>query len=243
MLFRSGDGYDDVGVSLQYTAELQLYLGGSVSVSTSMDRSYDLDLNSPIGAVSTGMDWNGDGYLDMAVAVEAEDGVRGRISLFPGELDGDGDGWVDSEDCDPADASVSMLSWYADSDADGYGDPDTVELSCTAPSGYVADDTDCDDTNALVSPAGTEVCDSADVDEDCDGLVNDADSGVTGTSAWYLDGDSDGYGLDSTTLDQCERPSGYVADGGDCDDADGNISPGDAEICMRRVWTRTVMVW
>ena len=226
-----GDGYDDVGLSLQYTAELQLYLGGSVSVSTSMDRSYDLDLNSPIGAVSTGMDWNGDGYLDMAVAVEAEDGVRGRISLFPGELDGDGDGWVDSEDCDPADASVSMLSWYADSDADGYGDPDTVELSCTAPSGYVADDTDCDDTNALVSPAGTEVCDSADVDEDCDGLVNDDDSGVTGTSTWYLDGDSDGYGLDSTTLDQCERPSGYVADGGDCDDADGNISPGDAEIC------------
>jgi len=45
------------------------------------------------------------------------------------------------------DGAVDVLTWYADSDGDGAGDPDTSVEACEAPSGYVANDLDCDDTD------------------------------------------------------------------------------------------------
>jgi hypothetical protein len=61
--------------------------------------------------------------------------------------------------------------YYADNDYDGYGDlADTVDL-CDPITGYVADATDCDDTDSAISPAATEVCDG--VDNDCDGDIDE----------------------------------------------------------------------
>ncbi len=62
-------------------------------------------------------------------------------------------------------------SWYADVDGDGYGDAaDTVEAD-TAPGGYVADDSDCNDADAAVSPSEIDSCDG--VDNDCSGSADD----------------------------------------------------------------------
>ena len=61
--------------------------------------------------------------------------------------------------------------YYLDQDEDGFGDAASMTLACTLPSGYVEDNTDCDDTLDSINPLASEVCDL--VDNDCNGTVDD----------------------------------------------------------------------
>ena len=147
-------------------------------------------------------------------------------------IDDNCDGTVDEA------SAVDTLTWYADTDGDGFGDPASTTLACDQPSGFGSDATDCDDTDSAVNPAATEVCDAADVDEDCDGLSDDADTSTdtSGMTTWTVDGDGDGYGDDSATgTDYCDDPSDssttYVANASDCDDADSAVHPDATEVC------------
>ena len=126
-------------------------------------------------------------------------------------VDNDCDLLLDAED-DSVDLSTVPL-WYLDSDGDGYGDASTSQQTCTQPSGYVADSTDCDDLQSAAYPMATESCDG--IDNDCDGQVDD---GLM--VDWYLDSDGDGYGDDSMSLNACAQPSGYVLADLDCNDSD-----------------------
>lgn len=63
-------------------------------------------------------------------------------------------------DCD-------LQTYYLDNDGDGFGDANNVEEACSQPNNYVTDNTDCDDTNALIFPGQTELCDG--IDNDCSG--------------------------------------------------------------------------
>ncbi len=140
----------------------------------------------------------------------------------------------DDDDCDSLvdeDGAIDVVTWYADADADGYGDLATTDVDCDQPSGYVADDTDCDDGDGGVNPGAPEVCDGANTDEDCDGAVDDDDSGATGQTAWYADADLDGYGDEFAMNMACDAPVGYVVDDTDCDDADAAINPAASEMC------------
>ncbi len=79
--------------------------------------------------------------------------------------DEDCDGTVDEDD------AVDALTWYADSDGDGFGDASAPAAACLQPSGTVSDDTDCDDTVATAYPGSTATETPFDgVDQDCDGL-------------------------------------------------------------------------
>jgi hypothetical protein len=65
-----------------------------------------------------------------------------------------------------------------DADADGYGDPaDGVVTACATPAGHVANDEDCDDTDAAISPAAAERCDA--VDQNCNGSGDDVGASCT----------------------------------------------------------------
>lgn len=140
-------------------------------------------------------------------------------------------GYADNpDDCDDADPLVNPdKAWYTDADSDGYGDADAPVHACEQPEGTVPVElVDCDDARADVSPLGTEVCDALDADEDCDGVADDADVGVTtGLSTFYVDADGDGLGDAFAAVEACDLQPGLAVTGDDCDDSDAGIGSGE----------------
>ena len=131
------------------------------------------------------------------------------------------------DNCDGGVDNENISVWYADVDEDSYGDPESSMTQCDQPDGYIADNTDCDDGDVNVNPDVTEVCDDG-IDQDCNGLVDDAD----GSQTWYADTDGDSYGDEDQLLYSCESSVvGYVLDNQDCDDADYDTSPAAFEAC------------
>jgi hypothetical protein len=152
--------------------------------------------------------------------------------------DEDGDGLFYLLDCDDTDQAITSPSvWYADTDQDGYGDPNSSVEVCDQPAGYIADNTDCNDNDDSIidgqswyddedgdgfgdASTATEGCNpptfsSVTNGDDCD----DSDSTILDSLIWYLDADGDGYGDPSQSLEACDQPTGYVANEKDCDDS------------------------
>ncbi len=128
------------------------------------------------------------------------------------------------DDCDLAIDEGAQLTFFQDSDGDMFGNLLATTLACTAPAGYVSDNTDCDDANSAIHPGAAETCNL--VDDDCDLAI---DEGVQLT--FFQDSDGDMFGnLLATTL-ACAAPAGYVSDNTDCNDTNAAIYPGAAETC------------
>lgn len=83
------------------------------------------------------------------------------------DLDNDCDGLSDDDD---PDVVISVEAVYADADGDGFFDRDSEQFLCDPPSDLQPEREshgwDCDDTEALVNPAGNEIPNGR--DDDCD---------------------------------------------------------------------------
>ena len=114
-------------------------------------------------------------------------------------------------------AAEPKQTYYADTDGDGFGDPEAPAELCSPQAGFVSNADDCDDNDETVYPGAPELCDG--LDNDCNGSVDD---GLT-TFTFYADSDGDGLGDPNSAADDCAQPDGYVTNSDDCDDTDAAI--------------------
>jgi hypothetical protein len=189
------------------------------------------------------------------------------------DMDGDGFGGISiaacgvisADDCDDMNAGVNPVAseicnylddncngesdefvqnvYYADADADGFGDAQEVAFDCSVPVGFVNNSDDCDDLTwsyadgdldgfgieLLVACGGaTQAGDCDDnnssispaqteicneIDDNCDDEVDEFVQNV-----YYADADGDGFGDPNATDYACQTPMGFVDNMDDCDD-------------------------
>ena len=151
--------------------------------------------------------------------------------VFPGKI----------EVCDEKDNDCNnvvdenvQLTFYVDSDEDGFGNILTSTQSCIAPVGYVENPNDCDDDDNNQHPNADEICNLE--DDNCDDNV-DEDSSVD-AQVWYNDADGDGFGSMTDSTVSCYAPSNYLSNNEDCND--NNIDQN--QIQMRFVMGKTMIV-
>ena len=113
-------------------------------------------------------------------------------------------------DCDGVvDDGLEMETWYTDADDDGYGDDASALTTCEPPGDGILTGGDCDDADPGVNPDAIEICDAADIDEDCDTLADDSDDSVTGQGTWFRDADTDTYGDAGNSITACDMSVRY----------------------------------
>lgn len=142
---------------------------------------------------------------------------------------------------------VPSITYYADSDGDGLGNPAVSQPGCSPINNYVTNSNDCDDTNPAIGLATIYYADA-----DTDGLgdpnapatlcaptagyvinntdCNDANSAIGVAQTYYEDLDGDGYGNAAVSQTICTPPANYVSDNTDCNDNNNAVHPGATEI-------------
>ena len=148
--------------------------------------------------------------------------------------DGNGNSGGDSANSGAFDFvyGCAPATYFEDFDGDGYGDTADPLTHCAdaIPTGYAAAGGDCNDAKDTTYPDAIEYCNQ--VDDDCDGIVDDDAIPIV----LYPDSDDDGYygnaDLESgETIMGCVPTPNYAAEPGDCDTDDPQVNPGATEVC------------
>ena len=121
----------------------------------------------------------------------------------------------------------ATTTYYRDFDGDSYGMASSGTIvACTAPFGYVANNTDCNDGNSNIHPGATEIIGDG-IDQNCDVM-----------EVCYLDFDNDGYRPNSTaTVNSSDADCNDAGEAistdpiTDCNDNDFNLNPGVIDVC------------
>ncbi len=197
---------------------------GATEICDYLDNDCDgtVDEDDAEDSVTWYLDADGDGYGDSSNSTQSCHEPTGYVyydtdcddsnaAINPGALeycdgiDNNCDGTIDE------DSAMDAVTWYLDTVGDGYGDESSTAQACNQPTGYVGDNTDCDDSESLANPGVEEICNDW-IDNDCDGT----DNGCT------LSGDIDLFYADAKLTGEAENDCAgrSVAGAGDVD-ADG----------------------
>ena len=172
----------------------------------------DDDCDGIIDEGTVNYDDDGDGYTELEG--DCDDGDDDTYPGAPELADGD------DNDCDDI---IDEGTKFYDDDGDCYCEEGpcagSIEPSCTE-----VLEGDCDDADASIHAGASEACD--DIDNDCDGDIDEAYA--DGCNVYYLDADGDGYGSSSSQcLCEPEASTGYDASvAGDCFDYNIDARPG-----------------
>ena len=79
--------------------------------------------------------------------------------------------YIDDNCNDQIDEGVK-ITFYLDYDGDSFGDPTKTIEDCVAPTGYVPNNQDCDDSNPNVKPTATENTTNG-IDDNCNDLIDE----------------------------------------------------------------------
>jgi hypothetical protein len=190
-----------------------------------LDNDCDGEIDEDL-AITLYPDEDGDGYGDARRPVSDCDPDAGLVENND-DCD-DSDETINPEgieicdeldnDCDDLIDEDLTTTYYADTDGDGFGDPENSGEFCAPEDGWLTDSDDCDDSDETIYPLAPESCNDG-IDQDCDGqdtfcliygdllLDPDADitlSGVvgeahTGSQIGFLN-DLDGDGMEEIWL-------------------------------------------
>ncbi len=124
------------------------------------------------------------------------------------------------DDCDPATPDGADEPTLGEA-CDGSDDDRCADGARVCTGGALT----CSDDGASTR----ERCDT-EIDDDCDGEVNEADA--VDTTIFYPDADGDGHALGGVGLGACTAPAGYLAEPvDDCDDLTATTFPGASDLC------------
>lgn len=197
-----GDGYGDPNSSIDACDRPNGYVGNDNDCDDSNADIYPgnidvagdgVDQNCD-GTDAPVFDIDGDGYSSTVDCDDNDVNVNPGVAEVCNNIDDNCDGSVDNN-------ALDGITYYMDSDGDGYGDSSLTVIACSLLPGYSITDGDCNDADIAYNPIAAESCTDTN-DYNCDG--------ITGS----IDGDNDGYLA-------CE----------DCDDSNPSIFPSNPEIC------------
>ena len=139
--------------------------------------------------------------------------------------------------------AVDPKTWYVDSDKDGFGDANVSFEACTAPLGFIEDNTDCNDLDDDANPDADELCDGKLTK--CGSEKELVEDTVTGKVLPYDEWDDDGDGFvecdlsvnllywesSQVAVDISTNAVSGLLGGKDCDDTRDFVYPSAPETC------------